>query len=79
MIVDLMTWARVPYLRATWTHQELPIIIERTEINDTIVGRGIVAHNHRTIATVDWSSVHQTARIFRAESSYKYRCSSSSK
>ena len=76
-IVDLMTWDRVHYFRATWTHQELPILIEWTK-NDAIMGRGIVAHNHCTIAAVDRSSPNRMARISRGNFSLKTDVFSSS-
>ena len=38
--------------------------------------RDIMAHGHRMILAVDRSSPNQAAHDFRAEISYKYRCSS---
>ena len=56
----------------TWTHLDATMEIGWRKWRD----HEIVAHDHRAIMAVDQSLSDQTARIFRAEIPYKYRCSS---
>ena len=56
--VDLMTWDRVHYLRATWTHRELPILIKQMK-DDAIGGswdRGPQSSHNRSHRLVFTSS-----------------------
>ena len=74
-IVDLMTWDCVHYLRATWTHRELPILIERTK-DDAIVGSwdcgSRLSHDRSRRSVFTRSDGLRFSRAF----SSKYRCSS---